>query len=91
LFTWKNILLNSKAHYRDHKNPATGTSPEPAESRSFPHYCHFLKIHEDPFYYYPPHKFRNEPGTSVSIESGYEMDYRAIEVRSPAEAKGFFP
>jgi hypothetical protein len=28
-----------------------------------------------------------EPGSSVSIVSGYGMDYRAIEVRSPAEAK----
>jgi hypothetical protein len=27
---------------------------------------------------------------SVSIESGYELDDREIEVRSPAEAKGFF-
>jgi hypothetical protein len=26
----------------------------------------------------------------VSIVSGYGLDYRAIEVRSPAEAKGFF-
>jgi hypothetical protein len=31
-----------------------------------------------------------EPGSSVSIVSGYGLDYRAIEVRSPAEAKGFF-
>jgi hypothetical protein len=30
-----------------------------------------------------------EPGSSVSIVSGYGQDYRAIEVRSPAEAKGF--
>jgi hypothetical protein len=30
-----------------------------------------------------------EPGSSVSIVSGYGMDDRAIEVRSPAEAKGF--
>jgi hypothetical protein len=29
-------------------------------------------------------------GSSVSIVSGYELDDRAIEVRSPAEAKGFF-
>jgi hypothetical protein len=33
---------------------------------------------------------RSEPGTSVSIVSGYGLDHGAIEVRSPAEAKGFF-
>jgi hypothetical protein len=32
----------------------------------------------------------HEPGSSVSIVSGYGLDDRAIEVRSPAEAKGFF-
>jgi hypothetical protein len=32
---------------------------------------------------------RKKPGSSVSIESGYELDYRAIEVRSPAGAKDF--
>jgi hypothetical protein len=32
-----------------------------------------------------------EPGSSVNIVSGYGLDDRAIEVRSPAEAKGFFP
>jgi hypothetical protein len=31
-----------------------------------------------------------DPGSSVSIVSGYGLDNRAIEVRSPAEAKGFF-
>jgi hypothetical protein len=31
-----------------------------------------------------------EPGSSVSIVSGYGLDDRAIEVRSLAEAKGFF-
>jgi hypothetical protein len=31
-----------------------------------------------------------EPGSSVCIVSGYGMDDRAIEVRSPADAKGFF-
>jgi hypothetical protein len=30
-----------------------------------------------------------EPGSSVSIVSGYGLDDRAIEVRSPAEAKDF--
>jgi hypothetical protein len=29
-------------------------------------------------------------GSSVSIESAYGLDDRAIEIRSPAEAKGFF-
>jgi hypothetical protein len=31
-----------------------------------------------------------EPGSSVSVVSGYGLDERAIEVRSPAEAKGFY-
>jgi hypothetical protein len=31
----------------------------------------------------------DEPGSSVSIVSGYGLDYRAIEVRSPAGAKDF--
>jgi hypothetical protein len=31
-----------------------------------------------------------KPGSSVSIVSGYGLDDCAIEVRSPAEAKGFF-
>jgi hypothetical protein len=30
-----------------------------------------------------------ESGCSVSIVCGYGLDYRAIEVRSPAEAKDF--
>jgi hypothetical protein len=30
-----------------------------------------------------------EPGSSVSVVSGYGLDDRAIEVRSPAEAKEF--
>jgi hypothetical protein len=30
-----------------------------------------------------------EPGSSVSIVSGYSLDDRQIEVRSPAEAKNF--
>jgi hypothetical protein len=29
-------------------------------------------------------------GSLVSIVPGYELDDQAIEVRSPAEAKGFF-
>jgi hypothetical protein len=31
-----------------------------------------------------------EPGSSVSIVSGYGLDDRAIEVRFPADARGFF-
>jgi hypothetical protein len=31
----------------------------------------------------------SEPGSSVSIVSGYGLDDRAIEVQSPAEAKFF--
>jgi hypothetical protein len=31
-----------------------------------------------------------EPGSSVSIVSGYGLNDRAIKVRSLAEAKGFF-
>jgi hypothetical protein len=33
---------------------------------------------------------KGEPGSSVSTVSGYRLDDREIEVRSPAEAKGFF-
>jgi hypothetical protein len=48
--------------------------------------------------YRPPADGRNnyvmfhhgEPGRSVSIVSGYGLDSRAIEVQTPAEAKGFF-
>jgi hypothetical protein len=31
-----------------------------------------------------------DPGSPVSIVFGYGLDYRAIDIRSPAEAKGFF-
>jgi hypothetical protein len=33
--------------------------------------------------------FRGKAGSSVSIVSSYGLDYRAIEVRSPAGAKDF--
>jgi hypothetical protein len=33
--------------------------------------------------------FQASPGSSVSIVSGYGLDDRAIDVRSPAEAKDF--
>jgi hypothetical protein len=36
------------------------------------------------------HKAASEPGSSVSIVSGYRLDNREIKVRSLAEAKGFF-
>jgi hypothetical protein len=36
-----------------------------------------------------PARINREPGRSVSIVSGYGLDEGAIEVRSPAEAKGF--
>jgi hypothetical protein len=42
-----------------------------------------------PFYYVKINKVC-ESGSSVSIMSGYGLDNRAIEVRSPAEAIGFF-
>jgi hypothetical protein len=31
-----------------------------------------------------------EPGSSVNVVSGYGLDDREIDVRSPAEAKEFF-
>jgi hypothetical protein len=34
--------------------------------------------------------FLIEPGSSVSVESGYGLDDWAIEVQSPAETEGFF-
>jgi hypothetical protein len=35
-------------------------------------------------------KRKGQPGSSVIIVSGYGLDDQAIEVRSSAEAKGFF-
>jgi hypothetical protein len=35
--------------------------------------------------------YKIEPGSSVSVVSDYGLDDRAIEVRSPADANGFFP
>jgi hypothetical protein len=37
-----------------------------------------------------PSVMGHEPNSSVSIVSGYRLGDRAIEVHSPAEAKGFF-
>jgi hypothetical protein len=34
--------------------------------------------------------FNGEPDSSVSIVSGYGLEDQAIEIRSPAVAKGFF-
>jgi hypothetical protein len=34
--------------------------------------------------------YYGEPGSSLNMVSGYGLDDRAIEVRSPAEAKGLF-
>jgi hypothetical protein len=34
-------------------------------------------------------KWFKDPGSSVIIVSGYGLDDQAIEVRSPAEVKGF--
>jgi hypothetical protein len=68
-----------------------GPSSEPVEFSLHP-LSQFLK---DPFLYYPPiyylvFQVAGSRGSSVRIESGYGLDERAIEVRSPAEAKGFF-
>jgi hypothetical protein len=46
----------------------------PGDRREGPQICHLVII--------------GEPGISGSIVSGYGRDDRAIEVRSPAEAKG---
>jgi hypothetical protein len=37
-----------------------------------------------------PYSGVGEPGSSVNIVSGYALDDWAIEVRSPAEARGLF-
>jgi hypothetical protein len=37
----------------------------------------------------PQHRIFSEPGGSVSIMSGYGLDDRAIQVRSPEETKDF--
>jgi hypothetical protein len=39
---------------------------------------------------YPATTHSIEPGSSVSVVSGYGLDDRAIEVRSPAERKDFY-
>jgi hypothetical protein len=42
------------------------------------------------YYKYGRPGYFGEPGSSVSIVSGYGLDDLAIKVRSPVEAKGFF-
>jgi hypothetical protein len=42
------------------------------------------------FTYWSIYRTIGEPGSSVSVVSGYGLDDRAIEVRSSAEVKGFF-
>jgi hypothetical protein len=46
----------------------------------------FCTVWKNTVYY----KNDGEPGSSVNTVSGYGLDDRAIEVRFPAEAKGFF-
>jgi hypothetical protein len=48
--------------------------------------CEIQEQKEDPLC----HTGICEPSISVSIVSGYGLDDRTIEVRSPAEAKEFF-
>jgi hypothetical protein len=48
----------------------------------------FWEQHPVIYAFYP---YEEEPGSSVSIVSGYGLDDRAIGVRSPAEAKRIFP
>jgi hypothetical protein len=76
---------------------SSGCSPSSSCNKQVPCDCHFVS---------PSHNFAGIPsqmimlvylkgnselGSSVSIVSGYGLDGRAIKVRSPAEAKGFFP
>jgi hypothetical protein len=53
------------------------------------YYKHGLKLFSVYFYYNLRYS-KGSRGSSVSIVSGYGMDDQAIEVRSPAEARGFF-
>jgi hypothetical protein len=50
-----------------------------------------ISFHRDSPHSYITWRMNNsDPGSSVSIVSGYGQDNRAIEIRSPAEAKDFF-
>jgi hypothetical protein len=48
--------------------------------------CNVVKVDQHFIHVY---YFHEEPGSSVSILSGYGLDDRAIGVRSPAGAKDF--
>jgi hypothetical protein len=50
---------------------------------------HFTDINRIVYYFPRMYKLYCQPGSSVSIVSSYRLDDRAIEVRSPAEAKDF--
>jgi hypothetical protein len=65
------------------KHVETGNNrllPNPSLSTS----SSFLSTHISPCY-----KYLRQPGSSGSIVSDFRLDDRAIEVRSPAEAKDF--
>jgi hypothetical protein len=49
----------------------------------------YNELHE-PEYFSRSKLVKSDPGSSVSIVSGYGLDDRAKEIRFPAEAKGFF-
>jgi hypothetical protein len=49
--------------------------------------CSVVKVDQHFIHVY---YFHEEPGSSVSILSGYGLDDRAIGVRSPAGAKDFY-
>jgi hypothetical protein len=53
--------------------------------------CWIARMHRAVAGLHSPHHYLwlGEPGSSVSIVSGYGLDDRTIEVRSPAEAKDF--
>jgi hypothetical protein len=67
-------IMNDRAGYSD----ASTLDPRSEDSR-----FGTLRIIEFSLAY-------SEPGSSVSIVSGYGLKDRAIEVRSPVEARGFF-
>jgi hypothetical protein len=51
---------------------------------------HNIKGHWAHLFEFNKYECDCEPDSSVSIESGYGLDDGAIDIRSPAEAKGFF-
>jgi hypothetical protein len=52
-------------------------------------HCPQSNVVADQTYFACSTQYFSEPGSSVSIVSGYGLHDRAIEVRSPAEAKDF--